>query len=105
MPRRAGPLAVDPPPGPVNPPGLQASHPDQSRRFTQMIDLHFAEQIPTGVTKRLKRLDVWFEEYATDGLIGQELAPGPMGLRRSTQPTICMVEDIDSIDVQEATDL
>jgi hypothetical protein len=51
---------------------------------------------------RLKHIDEWFQEYATDELLGEELEPGPMGLGTSVQPTVISVWDIDELDVFEA---
>jgi hypothetical protein len=65
--------------------------------------VYFSEDVSRMDRLRLKKLDRWLEEYACDGLIGEELDPWSMQLGRSVQPTICAVEDIDDIEVLEAT--
>ena len=70
-----------------------------------MIDLYFAAEITPAMKRRLKKLDAWFAGYATDGLIGEEFDPLAMDLRGSARPSVCMAEDIDSLEVLEASDL
>jgi hypothetical protein len=53
----------------------------------------------------LKGLDGWIRAYATDGLRGEELEPGPIELDSSARPTIRHVVGVKEIVVPEAEHL
>jgi hypothetical protein len=66
---------------------------------------YFSDKVSLLNLIRLKGLDGWIRAYATDGLRGEELEPGPIELGSSARPTVRLVEDIDEIEVLGAEHL
>ncbi|MEI7684986.1 MAG: hypothetical protein WCL32_08160 [Planctomycetota bacterium] len=62
------------------------------------------DKIPDGLIQRLSNITAWFQEYAGDKFVGEELQPSPMSLPLSSQPTISSIQRYGELEVLEAVE-